>query len=36
MERWRGNFVGICIDVDVIVQRLHVKVTLWKTPNSAS
>jgi hypothetical protein len=33
MERWRGNLLGICIDIYVIVQRLHVKVTLWKNPN---
>jgi hypothetical protein len=30
MERWRGNLVGMCIDVYVIVQRQYVKVTLWK------
>jgi hypothetical protein len=36
MERWRGNSAGICIDVYVIVQRLYVKVTLWKNPNNAS
>jgi hypothetical protein len=36
MERWRGHLVGLCIDVHVIVQRLSVKVTLWKNLNSAS
>jgi hypothetical protein len=25
MERWRGNLVGMCIDVYVIVQRLPLK-----------
>jgi hypothetical protein len=30
MERWRGNLVGICIEFYVIVQRLYVKVILWK------
>jgi hypothetical protein len=35
MERWRGNLVGICIDIYVIVQRLYIKVTLWKKQNGA-
>jgi hypothetical protein len=35
MERWRGNSMGIFIDVYVIVQPLYVKVTLWKNPDSA-
>jgi hypothetical protein len=36
MERRRGNLVGICVDVYVIVKRLSVKATLWKNLNSAS
>jgi hypothetical protein len=36
MERWRGNLARICIDVDVIVQHLCVKATLWKNLNGAS